>query len=450
MEFQCLLCNYGTERKNNLKKHIITNKHKIQLRQYLKNSTNEELDFHIQMTEDYITYKSKKNKKDKIEELDEIANIEYIVLYQSKTNFNEAKTSATQSSIIESSATQSSKKSKKEKKIKQGTKTTTTNTVVLDNSLVKTTDYSNMLLSIPYYCDICGERFTRIDNLKRHKQDNCKKKGKAKRETKELLQARIEQLQSRLEMETEHFRGILSEKERLIGVLREKHKHITHAHFQVIQNNIINMNPIKFLNTYCNNNPTLKEVVLQLDNSDINEKHIQTIQDAYTLNKPDIIGKTINDILKNKNKKIIQEDGHLLGVGTCNQIIFCNDGSARKFITKGEPGWDYYSNDAEIDKATQTILSQSADATKNKKLLMNKTDRKLVNTAIKRENDWNSTKDTLIQEILGDETTAVICFDENEQKSITHENEHNQYINIGTHITSTGVSVVHESEEIDI
>ena len=432
MDFRCLLCDYSTYRKNNLKKHVLTtNKHKKKLAEYLLGYTNSELQNFITKTCSFIDGECEYSEE-----------FEHIILYNNQvTNYVAPplkKTSKQNKKLVEHfipfhKETSKSQNLCKTKKIATKQKKGAQNGA--------------------YDCDVCGEHFTRNDNLKRHKRDHCKQKilnnttiilPKQNIESNEILQARIEQLQSRLEMETEHFRGILAEKERLIGVLREKHKHITTAHFQVIQNNIINMNPIKFLNTYFSKNPTLKDVVQKLDNADIDPSHIQTIQDAFALNKVDIIGKTINEILMHKNMKLIKKQGYLLGAGTCKPVLFCNDGSARKYITKGEPGWDYVSTDGEIDKATQTILTKTAKFTKNNKLLMNKTDRKLVNTAIKRENDWNSRKDNLVKEIMGndDSSVALVCYEE------TEENEENKNDAFLEQITGTNFSELCNTEEI--
>ena len=256
MNFQCLLCNYTTERKNNLKKHVNTLKHSNKLDTILLGYTQEEKDAFVFDTCMYIDG----------ETIDNTEQMEHIVLYHKssatsqKTSKHKSRKKTKQNTIeYNNSAELAEKKTPPQETSNIATNYNSNITITLTkqrNSKKNNAYKSKQKIAnskkvatkeTPYCCEYCGEFFTRNDNLKRHKRDHCKVTVtnikeppvsliKQNNESNEILQERIAQLQSRLEMETEHFRGILAEKERLIGVLREKHKHITTAHFQVIQN----------------------------------------------------------------------------------------------------------------------------------------------------------------------------------------------------------------------
>ena len=74
------------------------------------------------------------------------------------------------------------------------------------------------------------------------------------------LQNQINDLRNEIEEGKDAFKGVLEEKDKYINYLKEQNKNMNQTTFQIIQNNIITMSPLKFLNTFCSNNPTLKEV----------------------------------------------------------------------------------------------------------------------------------------------------------------------------------------------
>ena len=275
-------------------------------------------------------------------------------------------------------------------------------------------------------CKLCGDQFSRVDSLKRHENKYCKKTTKNKiigkkyngnelefginnieisqattshenesnesTEVNKLLKEQITQL-------TKHYNGILAEKERYIDTLKKRTEYISQTHLQIIQNNIITMSPIKFLNTYCANNPTLKDIISSIENGTIDNKYLNTINEAIGLNDHQIVGKMINNILKDNNQELIKTNGN--AVGTCENVIFVNDGSGRRFITKGEPGWDYVSDDSQLEEATKTVVNKINTNTGSKTHVPKK-DREMITKNIKKHNDWNSHKGNIIGGILGD------------------------------------------------
>ena len=93
--------------------------------------------------------------------------------------------------------------------------------------------------------------------------------------------------------------------------------------------------------------------------------------------------------MKRANKFIISENG--INNGVCENVLFINDGSCRRFITKGDPGWDYYKNDDVLDAITCSLMESSITQFKNG-TLMNKKERDTVNKIVKSKNDYNQNK----------------------------------------------------------
>mgnify|MGYP007000410766 len=117
-----------------------------------------------------------------------------------------------------------------------------------------------------------------------------------------------------------------------------------------------------------------------------------------------IIGETINSIMKTTNQELIIERGFLSGI--CDNVIFCNDGSGRKYIAKGEPGWTYFSNDEPLDGTILEIINktdkQNKEENKNDKMIyLTGKDRTSVAKVVKKKNDWNHSKDIVIKNIIG-------------------------------------------------
>ena len=69
-----------------------------------------------------------------------------------------------------------------------------------------------------------------------------------------------------------------------IKQLKENNKYISHSHFQIIQNNIITMNPIKFLNTYYQNNPSFNEIANTIMNKAYNEDELKLLNEGLNFN----------------------------------------------------------------------------------------------------------------------------------------------------------------------
>ncbi len=142
-----------------------------------------------------------------------------------------------------------------------------------------------------YYCEFCGKSFTRKDNLIRHNSNHCKKT-----EISINLQNQIDNLRNEIENGKDAFKGILEEKDKYINYLKEQNKNMNQTTFQIIQNNIITMSPLKFLNTFCSNNPTLKEVSDFVKDMDITKEDFKLLQEGIENNNKNILGAEIDEL----------------------------------------------------------------------------------------------------------------------------------------------------------
>ena len=104
-----------------------------------------------------------------------------------------------------------------------------------------------------FQCEFCSKKFSRKDNLNRHRAKTCKEKNAKEANLLKKIEKLENQLhvkQEQIDNDKEHFKGILEEKDKCINILKDQYNNISSSHFQIIQNNIITMSPIKFLNTF--------------------------------------------------------------------------------------------------------------------------------------------------------------------------------------------------------
>jgi hypothetical protein len=409
--YNCLICNYSTKRKNNYSQHILTQKHTINFDKYLKN------DETLKSPHFSSLPKNKKQESPHFSSLSKNASSLFPHFEKSHPHFfltvEEIKahlllTNSTPSSLIEN----------------ENENLFPTFSTVHQASLAakNSKNHSKKLGNNKYYCDKCEYSTSRSDNFKRH-QASCKKECylqismiEKNPDTNELLQARIEHLETQRRAEQEHYRSILAEKERYIVSLKENNQHISQTHFNIIQNNIITMNPIKFLNTYCTNNPSLSEVVSSIYEGDVDKTRLSLLEHAIEEQNFTMIGDIMHRILQDKNLELIKRTGKLLG--TCENVLFVNDGSGRRFITKGEPGWDYTSDDAPLDNVTRAVIKKINNLEPDKAKFVGKKDRETITKQIKKRNDWSSHKDKIIGTIMGDNLSIEYAIKQEYKKEI--------------------------------
>jgi hypothetical protein len=156
----------------------------------------------------------------------------------------------------------------------------------------------------------------------------------------------------------EEKKSIIEEKERCIKILLERTKELKQKHYTIINNNLLEMKAPKFLNSYCMNNPTIQDVYDKIKNSEISEEHLENISKGMKYKSETVMAGIINDVITDKNKELIEEKG--IKTGTCEGVIFSNDGSRRKYIAKGDNKWDYYQNDKYIDNIILDLLFRAS------------------------------------------------------------------------------------------
>ena len=254
-----------------------------------------------------------------------------------------------------------------------------------------------------FQCEFCSKKFSRKDNLNRHRAKTCKEKNaKEAHLLKKIdeLENKLHEKQEKIDSDKEHFKGILEEKDKCINILKDQYNNISSSHFQIIQNNIITMSPIKFLNTFCSNNPTLEQVASFIQSSDYSIDDLQTLNQGIELKNKTVMGNEIDSIIKQKNRELIKNFD--ITNGTCDNVLFINDGSGRKFITKSDPGWNYCQNDDTLDQITSSLIQHAVKNNTSLGLLPKK-DREGINKVVKVNNDYSTQKETLTNKILEDE-----------------------------------------------
>ena len=239
--------------------------------------------------------------------------------------------------------------------------------------------------------------------MNRHRAKTCKEKNaKEAHLLKKIdeLENQLHEKQEKIDSDKEHFKGILEEKDKCINILKDQYNNISSSHFQIIQNNIITMSPIKFLNTFCSNNPTLEQVASFIQSSDYSIDDLQTLNQGIELKNKTVMGNEIDSIIKQKNRELIKNFD--ITNGTCDNVLFINDGSGRKFITKSDPGWNYCQNDDTLDQITSSLIQHAVKNNTSLGLLPKK-DREGINKVVKVNNDYSTQKETLTNKILEDE-----------------------------------------------
>jgi len=286
-----------------------------------------------------------------------------------------------------------------------------------------------------FHCLYCNKEFTTKANKRRHELHRCTKTDELA--LKNELNQKTELVKLLLE---EKYEAILEEKEKCIDALKHKYSNVTNNNtLNLMQNKIYMMKPIEFLNTFYKNNPSLKEVVDYIKKADYNEHELNTLKEACQLDNKMVIAKEIDNLMKKKNKELINDIDF-----TCDNVVFSNDGSNRKYIAKGSEQWQYFSNDDLIDKSTSLILEQ---ATKTIKAKYAKKDRMVINNNIKKLNDFNNNKNDLCKQL----DYELDINDEMINNSIinnVHAIKENVEININMNMNMNETEYIEEESEL--
>jgi len=323
-----------------------------------------------------------------------------------------------------------------------------------------------------YSCEYCGSSFSKNSNLIKHINKNCKvKKDKLKNleEENKLLKLKIEskteledtKLKNELEQKEQELKlqiekhkkyktivkeknsalkakdnvleekdnvlkekdKVLEEKERCINVLLEQTKVLKEKHYTIIHNNMLDMKATKFLNSHCKNNPSIKSVYDKIENSDMTDKQLESLTYGIKFESYEIIALVIDEIMTSKNKEIMADK--MITDGTCEGVLFSNDGSRRKYIAKDEDKWCYYENDKYIDDIIYNV-AQKACIKSNIPFTLTKPKRNKIIKIIKSKNDYNSKKNTVMNNIAT--SLNIEKEDPDDEECIRNEDEDEEEI----------------------
>ena len=375
MLYRCEICNFQTPLKGNLSKHLKTRKHSFNLKGKLEMNQNEPKSAHLVHPE-----KSKKNKM----------------------NQNEPKSAHLVHEPNEPK-TAHPKKKKNEKKN--------------EPNEPKLVHGSKKELN-SFKCQFCFKEFKSKPSKRRHELHRCKKKNSENVVLIDELKKQTELVQQLLEEKTSHFEAVLNEKEKYIDILRDKMSSTTnHNTFNIIRNNIYTMKPLQFLNTFCINNPSLEQVVNCIQDSNLSEEEVKRIKEASQLDAKHIIAKEFDSILKKHNQELIQDKPL-----TCGNVLFSNDGSNRRYIAKGNREWQFYSSDDNLDTSTQVIMDKFNDSV-DRPVHMSKKERSMIHRHLKNMNDFNKSRDALLNTLETQEQELLEHYPEGGLNNLSIENK---------------------------
>jgi len=249
-----------------------------------------------------------------------------------------------------------------------------------------------------FRCETCNADFQTKGNKTRHEllcNNGATDLISELKQQNELVKHLMEQNNKQLE---EKYETIIAEKEKCINLLKSNLGNVTnHNTLNLIRNNIYTMKPLTFLNTFCKNNPSLEEVINYIKNGNFTRQQLENIKEAHQLNNKQIIAKEIDNILKKSNLELSQNNNY-----TCENVLFTNDGSNRRFIAKGPESWQFFTNDEPLDKGTVAIIDK-VNELNNSKVYYTLKERRLISNKLKKLNDYNNNKDNLLKQIKGDE-----------------------------------------------
>lgn len=257
-----------------------------------------------------------------------------------------------------------------------------------------------------FECLQCGSFFKTFASKRRHEIHRCPNKMVlSSNDNAEMIEALKEQnrlVKEMMEQKLEKFEAILKEKERCIDVLKDQIGSTSnHNTFNLIKNDIYTMKPLEFLNTFFINNPSLDEVIGTIQNDGLGMDELQRIRNASTMNAKHLIAREFDNILKSRNRKMINNTPL-----TCDNVLFTNDGSNRRYIAKGTKEWQFYSTDEPLNNSTDAIL-EKVNSDNNKPILMNKKERVQINNSIKKLNDFNDIREHMLQRLDQPEKSSI-------------------------------------------
>ena len=438
MLYRCEICGFETPLKGNLSKHLKTRKHSFNLKEKMEMNQNEPKLAHLAHCE-----KSKKNANEPNEP--KTAHLAHFKINK-KNEPNEPKlvhpkspkkNEPNEPKLVHSKLPKNNKKIKKkqiqapdfknrelnqelnidlETIVNRGSGRVSNIDSTLDQELK---DQINSQLN-DLKCKYCFKEFKSKPSKRRHELHRCKKKNSESVELIDELKKQTQLVQQLLEEKATHFEAVLNEKEKYIDILRDKMSSTTnHNTFNIIRNNIYTMKPLQFLNTFCINNPSLEQVVNCIQDSDLTDEEVTRIKEASQLDAKHVIAKEFDSILKKHNQELTQDKPL-----TCGNVVFSNDGSNRRFIAKGNQEWQFYSSDEKLDTSTEVILSK-VNENIDKPVHMTKKDRGMIHRHLKNMNDFNKSRDALLNALESKDQDLLQHFTGDSTNNLSIESKDN-------------------------
>jgi len=384
MLYRCEICNFETPLKGNLSKHLKTRKHSFNLKRKIEMNQNEPKSAHL--------VHRKKSPKNTM-------------------NQNEPKSAHL---VHEPNEPKSAHRKRMKKNEKKNEPNEPNEPILVHPKKNENQDQSLDLdkLKLNLKCQYCFKEFKSKPSKRRHELHRCKKKNSENVVLMDELKKQTQLVKQLLEEKATHFEAVLNEKEKYIDILRDKMSSTTnHNTFNIIRNNIYTMKPLQFLNTFCINNPSLEQVVNCIQDSDLSEEEIQRIKEASQLDAKHIIAKEFDNILKKHNQELIQDKPL-----TCGNVLFSNDGSNRRYIAKGNREWQFYSSDDKLETSTQIIMDKFNGST-DKPVHMSKKERSMVHRHLKNMNDFNKSRDALLNTLENKDQDLIEHYSEDKSEN---------------------------------
>jgi len=402
MLYRCEICGFETPLKGNLSKHLKTRKHSFNLKEKKQMNQNEPKTVHL-------VHQAKKKKNDNEPNEPKSAHLVHLDNEPKSAHLKDKKKNEpNEPKLVHPKTPKKNKKIKKTQNQSPDSQNRQLNKELnlelnreinrelnlelnLESSLdQELKDQINSQIN-GLKCQYCFREFKSKPSKRRHELHRCKKRTTESVELIDELKKQTKLVQQLLEEKATHFEAVLNEKEKYIDILRDKMSSTTnHNTFNIIRNNIYTMKPLQFLNTFCINNPSLEQVVNCIQDSDLSEEEVHRIKEASQLDAKHIIAKEFDSILKKHNQELIQDKSL-----TCGNVLFSNDGSNRRYIAKGNREWQFYSSDDKLDTSTQVIMDKVND-TLAKPVHMSKKERGMVHRHLKNMNDFNKSRDALL------------------------------------------------------
>jgi len=255
-------------------------------------------------------------------------------------------------------------------------------------------DKKKILQKREHRCEYCNKNFSKNSNMHRHMR-KCKFKNNTELTTIKVGDKTIE------EKIIEKMEKLFDRKiEKMVeeGKLCSTTNNNTYNDNKIIQqiNLIYSMKPVELLNKYCSNNPSCEDVFEYLEIRGLNVDEQNKLLIANNAKNIDFVASEIDNILKKCNRELISNSNEKQN--TCENVLFSNDGSCRRHISKGKNNWLYINNEKKLDWAVSKILDSVSLRYEIQMNYIKKTRAQIIKK-IKKMNDWGSFQDKIINKI---------------------------------------------------